>query len=178
MTETVNGAPASPTQRGSKRQPNGRLQSLRVERVFTTPGVHPYDAVTWERRDVVMTNWRDGSVNFEQRGVEFPDFWSVNAANIVTTKYFRGAVGSPQRETRDLLVRVDAEGGEGHDHGGRPAVVERLPHVLHVGDDEARRRFLRGAEGPRSGGRGRRRRRDQHDRERKDSRGTAESHPR
>src|SRR3712207_8945012 len=53
---------------------------------------------TWERRDVVMTNWRDGSVNFEQRGVEFPDFWSVNAANIVTTKYFRGAVGTPERE--------------------------------------------------------------------------------
>ncbi len=49
---------------------------------------------TWERRDVVMTNWRDGSINFEQRGVEFPDSWSVNAANIVTTKYFRGAVGT------------------------------------------------------------------------------------
>ena len=60
--------------------------------------MHPYDEVTWERRDVVMTNWRDGSINFEQRGVEFPDFWSVNAANIVTTKYFRGAVGTPQRE--------------------------------------------------------------------------------
>ena len=41
-----------------------------------------------------MTNWRDGSINFEQRGVEFPDFWCVNAANIVTTKYFRGAVGT------------------------------------------------------------------------------------
>ena len=52
---------------------------------------------TWERRDVVMTNWRDGSINFEQRGVEFPDFWSVNAANIVTTKYFRGAVGTDVR---------------------------------------------------------------------------------
>jgi hypothetical protein len=51
--------------------------------------VHPYDEVTWERRDVVMTNWRDGSINFEQRGVEFPDFWSLNATNIVTTKYFR-----------------------------------------------------------------------------------------
>src|SRR3712207_1853977 len=63
---------------------------------------------TWERRDVVMTNWRDGSVNFEQRGVEFPDFWSVNAANIVTTKYFRGAVGTPQREhsLRQLVDRV------------------------------------------------------------------------
>jgi ribonucleoside-diphosphate reductase alpha chain len=47
-------------------------------------GVHPYDEVDWERRDVVMTNWRDGSINFEQRGVEYPDVWSVNAANIVT----------------------------------------------------------------------------------------------
>src|ERR1700710_2852894 len=84
--------------------PNG----LRIERVYTSAGVHPYDEVSWERRDVVMTNWRDGSVNFEQRGVEFPDFWSVNAANIVTTKYFRGAVGTPTREwsLRQLIDRV------------------------------------------------------------------------
>ena len=55
-----------------------------------------------------MTNWRDGSVNFEQHGVEFPEFWSVNAANIVTTKYFRGAVGTPQREwsLKQLIDRV------------------------------------------------------------------------
>ena len=70
--------------------------------------MHPYDEVTWERRDVVMTNWRDGTINFEQRGVEFPDFWSVNAANIVTTKYFRGAVGTSQREwsLKQLVDRV------------------------------------------------------------------------
>jgi ribonucleoside-diphosphate reductase alpha chain len=81
---------------------------MRVERIFTRPGVHPYDTVTWERRDIVMTNWRDGSVNFEQYGVEFPDFWSAIAANIVTTKYFRGALGSPQREwsLRQLIDRV------------------------------------------------------------------------
>ncbi|HVW82144.1 MAG TPA: vitamin B12-dependent ribonucleotide reductase [Mycobacteriales bacterium] len=85
-----------------------RVRKLRFDRVYTRPGVHPYDEVTWERRDVVMTNWRDGTVNFEQRGVEFPDFWSVNAANIVTTKYFRGAVGSPDRESslRQLIDRV------------------------------------------------------------------------
>jgi ribonucleoside-diphosphate reductase alpha chain len=55
-----------------------------------------------------MTNWRDGTVNFEQRGVEFPDFWSINAVNIVTSKYFRGAVGSEQRESslRQLIDRV------------------------------------------------------------------------
>ena len=69
-------------------------KGLTIERVYTTEGVHPYDAVTWERRDVVQTNWRTGENVFEQRGVEFPDFWSVNASTIVTTKYFRGAVGS------------------------------------------------------------------------------------
>ncbi|WP_433241821.1 vitamin B12-dependent ribonucleotide reductase [Streptosporangium sp. CA-135522] len=100
MTETVSGAVA----RGGKRLRKG----LKMKRIFTTPGVHPYDEVRWERRDVVMTNWRDGSVNFEQRDVEFPDSWSVNAANIVTTKYFRGAVGTPQREwsLKQLVDRV------------------------------------------------------------------------
>ncbi|MCW0215553.1 MAG: vitamin B12-dependent ribonucleotide reductase [Pseudonocardia sp.] len=85
-----------------------RDAGLTVERLYTTPGVHPYDEVTWERRDVVMKNWRDGTVNFEQRGVEFPDFWSLNATNIVTSKYFRGAVGSATRESslRDLIDRV------------------------------------------------------------------------
>ncbi|MGH3984071.1 MAG: vitamin B12-dependent ribonucleotide reductase [Pseudonocardiaceae bacterium] len=99
MTETVgNGAaPAAPPKR-----------ALRMERVYTTEARHPYDEVTWQRRDVVMTNWRDGTVNFEQRGVEFPDFWSINAVNIVTSKYFRGAVGSEQRESslRQLIDRV------------------------------------------------------------------------
>src|SRR3954471_23184947 len=87
---------------------SARAQRLRIERVYTRAGVHPYDEVTWGSRDVVMTNWRDGSVNFEQRGVEFPDFWSVNAANIVTTKYFRGAVGTEQREwsLKQLIDRV------------------------------------------------------------------------
>ncbi|MEV0270764.1 vitamin B12-dependent ribonucleotide reductase [Hamadaea sp. NPDC050747] len=85
-----------------------RAAGLKIDRVWTTEGVHPYDEVTWERRDVVMTNWRDGSINFEQRGVEFPEFWSVNATNIVTTKYFRGAVGTPEREwsLRQLIDRV------------------------------------------------------------------------
>ncbi|WP_406313090.1 vitamin B12-dependent ribonucleotide reductase [Streptosporangium sp. NBC_01639] len=100
MTETVSGAAA----RGGKRLRKG----LKMKRIFTTPGVHPYDEVRWERRDVVMTNWRDGSINFEQRDVEFPDSWSVNAANIVTTKYFRGAVGTSQREwsLKQLVDRV------------------------------------------------------------------------
>ena len=93
---------------------------LKIRRIHTREGVHPYDEVTWERRDVVMTNWRDGSVNFEQRGVEFPGFWSVNAANIVTTKYFRGAVGTPQREwsLKQLVDRVvGTYGAAGREHG-------------------------------------------------------------
>ena len=55
-----------------------------------------------------MKNWRDGTINFEQRGVEFPDFWSINATNIVTSKYFRGAVGTPEREwsLKQLIDRV------------------------------------------------------------------------
>src|SRR6188472_4358661 len=98
MTETD-----SRRQAGSK-----RAKGLKIERIFTTPGVHPYDAVTWERRDVVQQNWKTGETVFEQRGVEFPDFWSVNASTIVTTKYFRGAVGTDVREwsLRQLVDRV------------------------------------------------------------------------
>ena len=85
-----------------------RSKGLHVERTFSTEGVHPYDEVTWERRDVVQTNWRTGDVVFEQRGVEFPDFWSVNASTIVTSKYFRGALGTPVREDslKTLIDRV------------------------------------------------------------------------
>src|ERR1700729_1616206 len=99
MTETVSGPAARKGRRG---------KGLKMRRINTTAGVHPYEQVTWERRDVVMTNWRDGSINFEQHGVEFPEFWSVNAGNIVTTKYFRGAVGTPQGEwsLRQLVDRV------------------------------------------------------------------------
>src|SRR5690348_16431195 len=95
--------------RGSgKTRPDASKGGLVLERIHTTQGRHPYSEVTWERRDVVLTNWRDGSVNFEQRGVEFPDFWSINAANIVTSKYFRGALGTEQREwsLRQVIDRV------------------------------------------------------------------------
>jgi ribonucleoside-diphosphate reductase alpha chain len=112
MTETASGS----ARHGGK----GARKGLAMRRIHTRAGVHPYDEVTWERRDVVMTNWRDGSVNFEQRGVEFPDFWSVNAANIVTTKYFRGAVGRPEREysLRQLVDRVvGTHVAAGREHG-------------------------------------------------------------
>src|SRR6478752_10541502 len=103
MTETTRSANGRSEAKRSARKSAG----LTIERVFTT-GVHPYAEVTWERRDVVQTNWKTGEVVFEQHGVEFPDFWSVNASTIVTTKYFRGALGTPVREQglRQLIDRV------------------------------------------------------------------------
>ncbi|NUR00761.1 MAG: vitamin B12-dependent ribonucleotide reductase [Streptomyces sp.] len=130
MTETTSG-PA----RGSRTKGSKASKGLRIERIHTTPGVHPYDEVVWEHRDVVMTNWRDGSINFEQRGVAFPDFWSVNAVNIVTSKYFRGAVGSPQREKSlkqliDRVVRTYRKAGEDHGYFASPADAEIFEHEL------------------------------------------------
>jgi ribonucleoside-diphosphate reductase alpha chain len=61
-----------------------------ITRHFTTPGVHPYDDIAWERREARISNWQDGTVAFEQRDVEFPVSWSLNATNIVAEKYFRG----------------------------------------------------------------------------------------
>ncbi|MEV6740203.1 vitamin B12-dependent ribonucleotide reductase [Streptomyces sp. NPDC051104] len=130
MTETASG-PA----RGSRAKGAKAAKGLRIERIHTTPGVHPYDEVEWARRDVVMTNWRDGSVNFEQRGVEFPEFWSVNAVNIVTSKYFRGAVGTPQRETSlkqliDRIVKTYRKAGEDYKYFASPADAEIFEHEL------------------------------------------------
>ncbi|MEU5212940.1 vitamin B12-dependent ribonucleotide reductase [Streptomyces sp. NPDC020742] len=130
MTETTSG-PA----RGSRAKGSKVSKGLRIERIHTTPGVHPYDEVEWASRDVVMTNWRDGSVNFEQRGVEFPEFWSVNAVNIVTSKYFRGAVGSPTRESSlkqliDRVVKTYRKSGEENGYFASPADAEIFEHEL------------------------------------------------
>ncbi|MFE9650192.1 vitamin B12-dependent ribonucleotide reductase [Streptomyces sp. NPDC006365] len=130
MTETASGPARSSRAKGTKAN-----KGLRIERIHTTPGVHPYDEVEWARRDVVMTNWRDGSVNFEQRGVEFPEFWSVNAVNIVTSKYFRGAVGTPQREVSlkqliDRIVKTYRKAGEDYKYFASPADAEIFEHEL------------------------------------------------
>lgn len=81
---------------------------LGLRRHFTIEGISPYDEVAWERRDARLTDWRDGSVSFEQRDVEFPASWSVNATNIVAQKYFRGALGTSEREAslRQVIDRV------------------------------------------------------------------------
>ena len=97
MTETARS--------GSAR--SGRAKGLTFERIHTTPGVHPYDEVTWELRDINQTNWKSGEVIFDQKG------WSSRLlvgqrSTIVTTKYFRGAVGTrlAERSLKQLIDRV------------------------------------------------------------------------
>jgi len=81
---------------------------LTFKRYFSTEGRHPFDDVEWEIRDAVIPNFKEGGNAFEQRDVEFPATWSQNATNIVAQKYFRGAPGTPQRESsvRQLVGRV------------------------------------------------------------------------
>ncbi|GAA1478194.1 vitamin B12-dependent ribonucleotide reductase [Nocardioides aestuarii] len=125
MTETVSNSA------GTRKKGAG----LTIERIFSTEGVHPYDEITWERRDVVQTNWKTGETVFEQRGVEFPDFWSANASTIVTTKYFRGAVGTDAREQSlreliDRVVKTYRQGGEDHDYFATEADAELFEREL------------------------------------------------
>jgi ribonucleoside-diphosphate reductase alpha chain len=79
-----------------------------IRRRFTTAGTDPYDTVEWERRDSRIPNFKDGGDAFLQTDVEFPTTWSQNATNIVAQKYFRGTLGTPERETslRQVIDRV------------------------------------------------------------------------
>jgi ribonucleoside-diphosphate reductase alpha chain len=118
---------------GAARRGTGK--GLKIDRIFTAPGAHPYDAITWERRDVVQQNWKTGETVFEQRGVEFPDFWSVNASTIVTTKYFRGAVGTDAREWSlrqlvDRVVKTYTAAGVEHGYFATPDDAEVFEHEL------------------------------------------------
>jgi ribonucleoside-diphosphate reductase alpha chain len=132
MTETASGSAQSSTKGG---RASRTTKGLKIERIFSTEGVHPYDEITWERRDVVQTNWKTGESVFEQRGVEFPDFWSVNASTIVTTKYFRGALGTDAREWSlrqliDRVVKTYRKGGEDNGYFTSPKDAELFEHEL------------------------------------------------
>ncbi|MET0577471.1 MAG: vitamin B12-dependent ribonucleotide reductase, partial [Ilumatobacteraceae bacterium] len=113
--------------------------TIGIDRMFTSPGVDPYDEVVWERRDARITNWKDGAVAFEQLGVEFPVTWSVNATNIVSQKYFRGSLGTPERESslRQVIDRVadtittwGREGGYFVDADEAQTFVDELKFIL------------------------------------------------
>ncbi len=99
--------PAVEASHGPVRSGAPEAPGLRVARVFTRPGVHPFDEVAWELRTAVIANEK-GEVVFEQRDVEVPSFWSQQATNIVVSKYFRGTLGTPERErsVRQLIGRV------------------------------------------------------------------------
>ena len=81
---------------------------LGFKRYFTSPDTHPYDSIEWDTRDARLVDHRDGSVAFEQLGIEVPSDWSVNATNILVQKYFRGTVGTEERESslRQVADRV------------------------------------------------------------------------
>ena len=113
--------------------------TIGLRRLFTAPGVDPYDEVVWERRDARITNWKDGAVAFEQPGVEFPVGWSLNATNIVAQKYFRGTLGTPERESSlkqvidrvaDTITRWGHEGGYFVDDDEERAFSDELKYIL------------------------------------------------
>ena len=114
-----------------------REVGLTVERRFTKPGVHPFDEVEWEIRDAVIGDPENPA--FEQREVEFPRSWSQNATNIVAQKYFRGKLGSPERErsVKQMVSRVAGTiAGWGRDGGyfasdeDADAFEAELTHIL------------------------------------------------
>ncbi len=85
-------------------QPNN-TRAIPFRRTFTKEKIHPFDEINWVRRDVVVGGEKKV---FEQKNVEFPDFWSMNAVNITTSKYFRGKLGTPDREEslKVMITRV------------------------------------------------------------------------
>ena len=87
--------------------PKVSLGEYRYKRRYTKPGIHPYDIVKWEQRDATITDHK-GQAIFEQKKVDVPSFWSQTATNIVASKYFRGRLGTSDRESsvRQLLDRV------------------------------------------------------------------------
>ncbi len=110
-----------------------------IRRYFTTEDRHPYDEVIWEKRDARITNFRDGSVAFEQLGVEVPASWSMNATNILAQKYFRGPLGTPERETSlkqvvdrivDTITAWGVEGDYFADEEETESFRAELKHLL------------------------------------------------
>src|SRR5436309_3631781 len=110
-----------------------------IRRHFTIDGVHPYDEIEWERRDARITNYRDGQVAFEQLGVEVPVGWSLNATNILAQKYFRGTLGTPEREWSlkqvadrvvDTITAWGVQGGYFVDATEADAFADELKYLI------------------------------------------------
>src|SRR5687768_9187065 len=115
-----------------------RTGGIEVQRYFTRPGVDVYDTCEWELRSAVITNER-GELVFEQRDVEMPKFWSQMATNVVVSKYFRGHLNTPGRESsvRQLIGRVvrtmtqwGREGGYFASEADGDTFRDELTHIL------------------------------------------------
>lgn len=113
--------------------------NLGIKRHFTEAGKNPFSYATWEKRDSRISNYRDGSVAFEQLGVEVPSFWSVNATNILAQKYFRGTQGTQGRESSlkqvvnrivDTIVTWGKKDGYFSDDDAAQAFSDELKYVL------------------------------------------------
>ncbi|HEV3273337.1 MAG TPA: vitamin B12-dependent ribonucleotide reductase [Candidatus Dormibacteraeota bacterium] len=111
---------------------------IHVERRFTHEGVHPFDEVTWETRTAAIGNEK-GETVFEQKDCEIPTFWSQMATNVVVSKYFRGKLGTPGRETsvKQMISRVADTIGKWGREGGyfatetdAKAFQDELTHLL------------------------------------------------
>src|SRR6266566_3470089 len=120
------------------RRKETRTGGIAVERFFTKAGIDVYDTCEWEIRSAIITNER-GEVDFEQKDVEMPKFWSQMATNVVVSKYFRGHLGTADRETsvRQLIGRVVHTITQWGREGGYFATVEdgdtfrdELTHIL------------------------------------------------
>jgi ribonucleoside-diphosphate reductase alpha chain len=114
-------------------------EGLTFARYFTTEGTHPFDEVEWEVRDAIIPNYKEGGNAFEQRDVEFPASWSQNATNIVAQKYFRGTLGTPQRESSvrqlagrvvDTITRWGQTSGYFASAGDAQVFAEELTHLI------------------------------------------------
>ncbi len=129
---------ARSAQAASAPAPASSPTGLTIERRYTEPGVHPFDCVEWDIRDAVIANEKGESV-FEQLGVEAPKAWSQTATNVVTSKYFRGQLGSAERESsvRQLISRVadriaawGREGGYFSSEADAESFHAELTHIL------------------------------------------------
>ena len=134
--------PSSPLRPRSNSKPARKKETkgggIEVDRFFTKAGVDVYDTCEWETRAAAISN-ESGGIVFEQKDVEMPKFWSQMATNVVVSKYFRGHLGSPDRETsvRQLIGRVvrtitawGRQGGYFNTEADGDTFRDELTHIL------------------------------------------------
>ncbi len=138
-TSKTNAEGGAASRQAGRRRKGANLEGgLRFERRFTRPGVDPMSEIEWETRNALIVNER-GETVFEQKNVEIPKPWSMTATNVVVSKYFRGNLGTPERErsVRQLLSRVadtitgwGEEGGYFASTGDRDVFHDELMHLM------------------------------------------------